>query len=211
MSAHQSRSLSWGERFALIDHYGPTDAQICAAFNVTPDELDTARELRSGGTFRPSTRIDVKAYAGLFSTVNLTATRTDLPCVSVHTRAPSPTAAAEYAVQERQLKVPAATHHKPASKPNTGSRPAHSASPPPPKEPGRRGRKGNNIAVAFEHIPYDPVLVTEFSSQYNVSLAVLRQSRRFDPKPSLGTVCVRTNKETGLLMVWRERPNTTSN
>lgn len=67
-------------------------------------------------------------------------------------------------------------------------------------------RKGSNkITKAFEAVPYDKVSAQEFAEQYGVSLAVLRQSKRFDPySQELGPVHVKKDKQANQLMVWRE-------
>ena len=71
----------------------------------------------------------------------------------------------------------------------------------------KRGRKGSNITTAFEAITTTPVPVETFLAEFKVSLPVIRQSARFDPTPELGKVRVKQNKETKILMVWREEPN----
>lgn len=65
-----------------------------------------------------------------------------------------------------------------------------------------RGRKSNNIDLAFKAIPASPVDVEKFAEKHRVSVAVLRQHKRFDKYD--GTVFVRKNKETGITEVWRE-------
>lgn len=70
--------------------------------------------------------------------------------------------------------------------------------------PKKRGRKGTKIQEAFKSIPAAPVAVDDFAKQYGVSVPVLRQSKRFDTAPDLGTVRVKVSKETGKLMIWRE-------
>lgn len=65
-----------------------------------------------------------------------------------------------------------------------------------------RGRKSNNIDLAFKAIPTNPVDVEKFAEKHRCSVAVLRQHKRFDKYP--GTVFVRKNKETGITEVWRE-------
>ena len=62
------------------------------------------------------------------------------------------------------------------------------------KLPKKRGRKGNNISIAFNAIPATPVSADQFASDNGVSLAVLRQSKRFDSAPELGNVRVKKNK-----------------
>lgn len=66
----------------------------------------------------------------------------------------------------------------------------------------RSGRKGNNISRAFAAIPSTPVPAEEFATKNRVSMAVLRQYKRFD-KENTGQVNVRKDKETGVIMIWR--------
>lgn len=72
------------------------------------------------------------------------------------------------------------------------------------KVPKKRGRKGNNIAGAFVAIPETPTNAVEFAKEHSVSIAVLRQSKRFDKSPELGSVRVKKDKSSGDLMIWRE-------
>ncbi|MEM4258055.1 MAG: hypothetical protein QXL17_02745 [Candidatus Thermoplasmatota archaeon] len=67
----------------------------------------------------------------------------------------------------------------------------------------KRGRKGDKIQQAFTAIPSSPVHAEQFVKQHNISMAVLRQSKRFD-KTGLGVVRVKKDKATKSLMVWRE-------
>lgn len=71
----------------------------------------------------------------------------------------------------------------------------------------KRGRKGSNIATAFKAITTTPVEAGPFAVQYAVSLAVLRQGKRFDPHPELGTVKVKKHTDTKVLMIWRDINN----
>ncbi len=66
----------------------------------------------------------------------------------------------------------------------------------------KSGRRGNNIQRAFAAIPTTPVPVEEFSKKHSVSVAVLRQYKRFD-KEGNGQVNVRKDKDTGVIMIWR--------
>ena len=65
-----------------------------------------------------------------------------------------------------------------------------------------RGRKSNNIDLAFKAIPAHPVNVEDFATKHRVSVAVLRQHTRFNKYP--GTVFVRKNKASGITEIWRE-------
>lgn len=168
-------NLSWSERFALIDHFQPTDSQICSVFNLTQAELDTARQLRSAGTFVSTSDIDVNKYADLFSNT------------VAHTSSVS---------FSNTKKSTATVHTRPEVTKKT--------------TPQKRGRKGDKIARALQSVPQTPVPVTEFIKQHNVSLAVLRQSKRFlatldsDVAKAIGKINVRQDKTSKQLMIWRE-------
>lgn len=173
-------NLSWGERFALIDHFQPSDSQICSVFNLTQAELDTARQLRAAGTFATVSNIDTSKYANLFSTTTTTNT--------------SP-------VSTSNTKASTATIHV---RPETATKKSVV------KVPQKRGRKGDKIAKALQSVPQTPVPVAEFVKQHNISLAVLRQSKRFlatlspDVAKTIGKINVRQDKTSKQLMIWRE-------
>jgi len=175
------KKLNWSERFALIDRYKPSDENICSALNVTTDELVTARHLRSAGTIQVSKDLNVDNYAKMFSGMSVAPTTK---------AAPAPTRAAK--------KSTVTTHKKTAGSvaPTTATKAV--------REPKKRGRKGTKIAEAFIAIPSTPVPVEEFASKNNVSLNVLRQSKRFDKSGTVGAVRVKKDKESGMLMIWRE-------
>lgn len=82
------------------------------------------------------------------------------------------------------------------TKPITASKPI--------KAPKKRGRKGSKIAIAFQNVPTEPISIVEFTEQYQVSIPVLKQHRRFDKSGLSGIVRVRKDKESGELMIWRE-------
>jgi hypothetical protein len=173
--------MSWSDRFALIEALKPNDAQVCAAFGLTNDELSTARSLRDAGTFKPTPNFDVTKYANVFSTDGS----------SVATSAPDVTIKAG--------KTGTATTF---TKPESASKKA--------KVPQKRGRKGDKIATALAAVPTTQTSITAFMQQHGVSLAVLRQSKRFlaklDPSVAtkIGTIKVRQDKATKELMIWRE-------
>lgn len=77
----------------------------------------------------------------------------------------------------------------------------------PVKVPKKRGRKGDKISIAFGAIPTTPTPADQFASDNKVSLAVLRQSKRFDTSPTLGNVRVKKDKTTKTLMIWRDDPS----
>lgn len=63
-------NLSWGQRFALINAYHPTDAQACEILGVTKQELATARSLIGKGVFQVDTTLNVEPYGILFGRVS---------------------------------------------------------------------------------------------------------------------------------------------
>jgi hypothetical protein len=73
------------------------------------------------------------------------------------------------------------------------------------KLPAKRGRKGNNIVTAFGKVPSAPINAVTFAKEHKVSIAVLRQSKRFDPQPETGIIKVKKDKNTGNLMIWRAK------
>lgn len=185
--------LSWNERFALIDHYSPSDEQVCAVFGLSKDELATARDLRAAGTFSSSPSFDATPYAEVFTSAVVpaaTSTPTPVaPVVPVVVKA-NPTVSTKPVV--------ATTH----ARPETATRRI--------KEPQKRGRKGDKITRALSAVPTTPVPVESFITEYGVSLAVLRQSKRFIAAmdavtaATIGKVNVRQDKATHQLMIWRE-------
>jgi hypothetical protein len=66
-----------------------------------------------------------------------------------------------------------------------------------------KGARTSKITQAFEAITNTPQKVDAIIEQYGVSLAVLRQSKRFD-KGNVGQIHIRKDKETNDLMVWRD-------
>ena len=74
----------------------------------------------------------------------------------------------------------------------------------PSKEPKKRGRKGDKIVCTLRSVPSEPTSAEQFASDHNVSLAVLRQAKRFDTTGLPGDVKVRKDKASGVLMIWRE-------
>lgn len=181
-------NLSWNDRFALIDYFMPSDAQACVAFGLTQDELDTARDLRSAGTFKSSPNVDFDQFTGIFNVV--------VP--EVPTPAPAPIR--PIVTKSVTRPQPTATVH---AKPESATRR--------PKEPQKRGRKGDKITKALQAVPTAPMSVDAFIAEHGVSLAVLRQSKRFiegmdaATAKAIGRVNVRQDKATRRLMIWREQ------
>ena len=171
MSNDKINTLNWSDRFALIDKYNPADEVICQALNVSPDELDTARDLRQSGNFQAASEINLDDYDDVFTGVTVT---------TKPARKRKPTSHAKPTTDET---------------PQTATKAV--------KEPKKRGRKDSKISEAFLAIPAEAVPAEQFATDHSVSLAVLRQSRRFD-KSGLGPVRVKKDKDTKQLMIWRE-------
>ncbi len=171
-------TMSWPERFALIDHYSPTDAQICATFGLSEDELLTARQLRAAGTFMASTAFNAADVGNVFT----------MPVVAQPTTNIQP--------KNRSGAMSFA-------RPETASKRV--------KEPQKRGRKGNKIATALAAVPTTQTPIDVFTQQHGVSVAVLRQSKRFierlpvDVQRQIGKINVRQDPTTRKLMIWREQ------
>lgn len=182
MSKHSV--LNWAERFALVDSYSPTDAEICNTFGVDADELATARELRQAGTFGAAKTFDAANYGN--------------PFVASTVQAAEPAKA-------KSTKAKATVHTKIVD----GTQPPETATKR-VKVPQKRGRKGDKIQQALLAVPTTPISVDDFRKQYGISLAVLRQSKRFVSKmekpiqEKIGEVKVRQDKDTRVLMIWRE-------
>ena len=168
--------MSWNDRLALIAHYNPADDAVCTAFNVTNDELATARNLHANGQFTINAQFDVTKYGNVFAAPSAI---------------PTPTAKATGVTS-------ATTHTKPETATKT------------PKQPQKRGRKGAKIYQALQAVTTTPVAVDSFMKQHDVSLAVLRQSKRFIAKmdssaaSAIGKINVRQDKKSKQLMIWRE-------
>lgn len=170
-------NISWSDRFALMDHFKPSDEQACAAFGLTKDELDTARSMAAAGTFRATPNLDITRYAHVF-TADGSAPVASIPA----TPGPTNTTFAKPESATKRVKVPQ-----------------------------KRGRKGDKIAIALQAVPMTAVPVDQFIAQHGISLAVLRQSKRFlsklDPAVAaqIGKVNVRQDKATKQLVIWREQ------
>ena len=76
--------------------------------------------------------------------------------------------------------------------------------------PQKRGRKGDKILTALKAVPNSPMLAETLSTEHNISLAVLRQAKRFTTNldestlSAIGRICVKQDKQTKQLMIWRE-------
>jgi hypothetical protein len=183
-------TLSWPDRFAVIDHYKPSDDRVCSVFGITPDELLIARQLRAHGTIMVNDALDVQRYANVFDQDTSPSTR------------PTSTLVQPNAIR------PTAAPTRPAGGSTTYVKPESATKR--PKEPQKRGRKGDKIARALASVPTSQVPVDQFIRQHDVSLAVLRQSKRFldalpvEQRRAIGKINVRQDKSSKVLMIWRE-------
>ena len=176
----QSKSLSWNDRLAIIEHFKPSDEKVVEVMGVTQDELDTARDLKGSGVMVPTPDLDLDSYSTMFG--------------GKATSTVKPTTASKATAVTSTKKTPTA---KGAAQ--TATKPV--------KIPKKRGRKGDKISVAFGAIPTTAVPAEKFATDNNVSLAVLRQSKRFDTAPQLGNVRVKKDKVSKTLMIWRDEPD----
>ena len=111
----------------------------------------------------------------------------------------SPAHNVDYSAYEQSLRG--------VTRPDTDTPPSPTVKPvtatKPTKTPKKRGRKGDKIAKAFLAVPTDPTDAEAFAAEHSVSMAVLKQSKRFD-KSGLPPVKVRKDKASGKMMIWRE-------
>jgi hypothetical protein len=179
--------MSWNDRFALIEAYNPTNTSICATFNLTPAELKTAMSLRTAGTFQANKKMDITKFGNPFVDM------VDEPTIPTSPTIPS----------TNKIKTGTSTSYV-IGQPETATKKVIV------KTPKKRGRKGTKITSAFMAVTDAPVAVDQFVLQHSVSLAVLRQSKRFIEQMSteeaqkVGKIIVKQDKETKTLMIWRE-------
>lgn len=171
----KGKSFTWNDRLTLINYFKPTDEQACEVFGVTQPELEVARNQLKAGVFSLSTTLDVTSYGTLFAS-----TEADASATVTTTQAPARTKATVTSTQ---------------AAPQTATKAV--------REPKKRGRKGDKITQAFSSIPAQPTAAEEFAKTHGVSIAVLRQSKRFDTVGG-GTVKVKKDKTSKTLMIWRE-------
>lgn len=185
-------TMSWNDRFTMIDHYKPTDEQIVNAFGLTMDELETARSLRAAGTFSTNAKLDVAKYGNVFAGMSGTA-------VGIPVTSQNGVPISVQALPGSTNKVGTATTH---ARPETATKKV--------KIPQKRGRKGDKISNALRAVPTTQVPVDQFMKQHGVSLAVLRQSKRFiaalpvEVQREIGKINVRQDKASKVLVIWRE-------
>lgn len=186
-----SKALSWNDRFALIDKYQPSDEQACNVFQVTQEELDAARTMRDSGTMMSATNIDVDAYHSWFeSNDDKTSTSTTHGSSNTSKGKSTKTSTPKDGSGDKSS-AQSATKKQRSTSTST-------------KSPGRRGSK---IAQAFGSLSSEAVDAEEFANTHGVSIAVLRQSKRFDKYPEQGKVRVEKDKQAGKLKIWREDPS----
>lgn len=172
--------MSWSDRFALIDAYKPDDATICKTFNLSMSELQTAKALKQSGTFIPNKSFDVTKYQHVFS--GESSVFKDITPPNRFDGATTHSMAPQSATKRSLL----------------------------PKIPQKRGRKGSKITDALLAVTTTPEPAEEFAKTHNVSVAVLRQAKRFidtmdkEIAAKIGKVVVKQDKTTKTLMIWRE-------
>lgn len=62
----------------------------------------------------------------------------------------------------------------------------------------------SKIVDAFKSITETPQPVESIIDRFGISLAVLRQSKRFDKSETPGMIRIRKDKNSGQIMVWRD-------
>lgn len=175
----KGKTLSWNDRLTLINHYKPSDAVATQAFGISQSELDVARTQLKAGVFSLSDDLDVESYGHLFASATLPGGDSEtVTSTKSPTRRSGSTSTAKGVAPETATKTV--------------------------REAKKRGRKGDKILKAFTSIPATPVAAEEFAKSHGVSIAVLRQSKRFDTTKTAGTVRVKKDKGTKTLMIWRE-------
>lgn len=177
----KGKTLSWNDRLTLINRYQPSDTDACKAFGVSQSELDVARTQLKAGVFSLSPDLDVDSYGHLFT---------------------SPTASTD--ADDSTVTSTKSTARRTGSTSTTKGTVAPETATKTVREAKKRGRKGDKILKAFSSIPTTPVSADDFAKTHGVSIAVLRQSKRFDQTKSTGTVRVKKDKTSKTLMIWRE-------
>lgn len=74
-----------------------------------------------------------------------------------------------------------------------------------PKTIKRRGRSGNRVKTAFSAVTATPEPLEDFAKKHNVSVNVLRQTKRF--APDMG---IRVGKRDGVTCIWVEEQDEAS-
>lgn len=174
----KGKTLSWNDRLTILSHYKPTDADAIRVLGVSQSELDVARTQLKAGVFSLSPDLDVDSYEHLFASTTQTSDSDSVTSTKSTIRRTGSTSTTKTTAPETATKAV--------------------------REAKKRGRKGDKILKAFSSIPASPVAAEEFAKSHGVSIAVLRQSKRFDTTKTVGTVRVKKDKGTKTLMIWRE-------
>ncbi len=178
-------TISWDDKFSLLDRFNPSDEVACAAFDVTLEELNTARRLRAAGTLTSNPDLQTNEFAEHFI-VNQNDSKPVVWPIPIAPNNPTLTDATF-------LVKPAETATKKIVI----------------KAPQKRGRKGDKITKALMQVTNTPQSVDEFTKTHGVSVAVLRQAKRFiatmsaEDITTVGKIVVKQDKEK-VLMIWRE-------
>lgn len=176
----KGKNFTWNDRLSLIKHFSPSDDQACEAFGITQSELEVARTQLRAGVFSDNSNVDFNSYGDLF-TVSANADGDTEGSTVTSTRALDRTGTTVTSTKTAPESASAKT-----------------------REPKKRGRKGDKITQAFSAIPSTPTAAEDFAKTYGVSIAVLRQSKRFDKAGNPGIVKVKKDKSSKTLMIWRE-------
>ena len=179
-------NLSWGQRFALIDYYKLDDDKVCTVFKVAQRDLDAARSLVERHMITVDHSFPVAAFRNVFDD------SADEPPVKTLPRSTGFASLVGQLLGEapnvQKTGTPGRVHKISGTSNSTGT------------QPKTRGRRGTRIAEAFLAIPTEPVSLDAFLATHNVSVNVLRQSRRFD---TTGRGPVNIKKIDGQHMIWR--------
>lgn len=180
-----TKITSWNDRFALLDAYKPSTASACEAFGVTEQEFYVAQKLRSAGTFAPNESLDVESFGDFF------------PEIIADIESATKTTTAMAILTNK--KPPTIHSNKP---PETATKKSIV------KTPQKCGRKGNKIIEALRAVTTTPILISDFIKEHGVSVAVLRQSKRFietlptEEQAVFSRINVKQDKTTKELMIW---------
>lgn len=67
MKKGELNQLSWGQRFALVDHYKLDDNRACQEFGVNSKEYEVAKNLRTQNVYPKDDTFDVTKFADHFN------------------------------------------------------------------------------------------------------------------------------------------------
>lgn len=183
MSNLKSKSMGWGRRFAIIGEFGLDDTQAQQVFGLEDGELGVARKLMDKGHIRIEQGVDFSQYEPELGNLRSSAAPTTATASATK---PAKTVPAKKSVTKKSV---------------TTNKPVTATKPKKPKQ--KRGRKGDKIVRAFNSVPKKPTNAEDFAQKHQVSMAVLRQAKRFDKSGKAGRVMVKKNRQTGELQIWR--------